>query len=113
MRGEKLMSEKMSKAVELSDEDLDSIAGGRALIVRQYGEVENIFICHHKKIGIGEFKDRLADSKNCDHFDGKSDNLCNSCVNCSHYEPHENVSLMKGLDIINPLLADGYGYKLY
>lgn len=75
--------ENSNKAVELTDEEMDNISGGRAMIIDTRTRI--YYSCRHKKISGEEFAANFGWRTNtCDHYDGiKEPDI--DCGCCKHY----------------------------
>ena len=94
------MNEEIKKAVELTDEEMDNISGGKAMIV--YKGRGAVYICSHKKISGSEFSANLGHN-NCDRYKGSSN--IKKCQACQYYddsmcESQLNETTMKGYDVV-------------
>jgi hypothetical protein len=72
-----------NKGIELTDEEMDNISGGRAMIINTQGRT--YYTCNHKKISAQELLANLPFNKNtCDHYKGIKTDI-KSCGECSHF----------------------------
>ena len=95
------MSEEINKAVELTDEEMDNISGGTAMVI--YTEYQEYYKCSHKKISGKELSANLGHINKCDHYDGpRSDSKsCGACKYYGHmYYSNLNELDKKGYDVV-------------
>lgn len=97
--------EKENEPIELNDEEVDEISGGRAFVTfdPSSGWKRNAHVCHHKNISSKEFVKNLYKKFTCDHYDRIPGNTApKSCHSCKHYVDDYN-------DWVG-LMSDGYEY---
>lgn len=86
------MSEKIeNKAIELSDEEMGDVAGGKAVIVCDTTYSRAIFTCNSKGVNSSEFFDYRLYTNACGHFSKMSglpaynDPTYKDCRDCAYY----------------------------
>jgi hypothetical protein len=104
------MCEEIKKdAIELSDEEMDNVSGGKALlIINNYdGTTSYIVKCKHKKISGQELKKNFVGLNDCEHFDARGASLYHTCYNCEnryYYDfkdgNHPDIGNISGYDVV-------------
>lgn len=82
------MSDELSKkAIKLTDEEMDNVAGGKAAVIELDGSrVVFVNVCHHKNITLTKLKEYLYASNTCPVFEARVGTNERKCINCLNSE---------------------------
>ncbi len=101
-------NESKNHAAELSDEEMENIAGGKAII--RMGNIDTglVMICYNKDISFKKFEANVFVQNTCKKYTARNITAPRSCKNCKDYLDwdsidHSNLSndyyREKGFDI--------------
>lgn len=79
---------KNNKPLELSDEELDSVSGGKALLIHKDNDGTIVWIakCDRAEITGSDFKGYNHGQNTCPYFKSKSGCICSTCFDCKHHK---------------------------
>ncbi len=80
-----MSGESKSRGTELTDEEMDRVSGGMALIIQDKGTTRVLHKCTRRNISGEEFRANIYDGNTCDRYSAKNSHTPKRCSNCSSY----------------------------
>lgn len=88
-----------NKAVELSDDELDGVAGGRAVLMHDEPTYQLVVKCDYKKMKADDFKQNYTTRNTCDHYSSSNGSNVKNCNQCTHFTLYQCNRLGTPTDI--------------
>ncbi len=105
-----MKEENNGKPVKLSDEEMDMIAGGKAVVAQVNGKTYDIYQCDAENMTSDYFND-ILNGKPCSEWATYSYKTDRVCTNCMHYRFHGEMPGKLVKNYLEYLNSEGYGSK--